>query len=92
MYRFIWLWFAIALVLAACQSAPPVKTAVDTVQVPSPPVVERCVDAADVPTLPQSREPATGSMKQKAAAASLDARAYRDTADRAIVLLQRCTQ
>lgn len=82
----------VAAALVGCQSTPTtLTTKVETVEVPVP-FVDKCISAADVPQIPPSRMPKSGTVDQLAAGASLDVRALAAYATTADALLRMCSQ
>lgn len=80
----------LALVLSG-SSCTPLVTKVDTVEVPVT-IVQSCIDPADIPVIPKSAAVKDGNMVQDAAAASRDARVYRQKAEEAVNLLKICAE
>ena len=76
------------LLLTGCAS---LTTQVDRVEVPVP-ITQSCVAGADIPTVPKTAATKDGNMVQDAAAASLDARVYKRTAETAVALLRICSE
>lgn len=77
----------LALLLAGCAS--PLQTGVNAVPMPVP-VLTHCIDAADIPAVPQTNAGRDGTMRQDAAAASADARQLRQYAREADAALRKC--
>lgn len=80
-----------AIILTACATPVTLTTKVEKVEVPVP-FVDKCISAADVPAIPPSRMPKSGTVDQLAAGASLDVRALSAYAATADALLRMCSQ
>jgi PBP1b-binding outer membrane lipoprotein LpoB len=78
----------LVLFLAACASAP-VVTRTEVREVPTI-VVQRCIDAKDIPAEPKTNMNPEGDMKQKAAGAVLDLHELDMYIARLLALLNGC--
>ena len=79
----------LALFLSACASTPQVVSAPTVQEVPKL-VVQRCVDAKDIPPKPKTHMNPDGDVQQKAAGAVLDLRELDLYVDRLLALLNAC--
>lgn len=78
----------LALLLTGC-ATDHLQTSANTVPMPVP-VLEHCIDEADIPVVPSTNAVPNGTMRQDAAAASADARQLRQYAREADAALRKC--
>lgn len=79
----------LVLFLTACASTPQVVTETRVQEVPKL-VVQRCIDAKDIPPKPKTNMNPEGDVQQKAAGAVLDLRELDLYVDRLLALLNNC--
>ena len=82
-------FLTISLLTASCASNPALVATAPSVKIEVP-VAVKCVTPAELPTVPKSRMPAKGDVKQNAAGAAADVLALELYADHADAILRAC--